>query len=40
VEDIFFITDKEGLPLQDEIIANALQEKICQELDNQAAAIK
>jgi [protein-PII] uridylyltransferase len=37
VEDIFFITNKDSQPLNDNALAEALQKKICEELDNQAA---
>ena len=38
VEDVFFITDSTGQPLQDEATVNMIQGAICRELDEQAAA--
>lgn len=35
VEDMFFITDSEGLPLSDESLCRALQNEICRQLDQQ-----
>ncbi|MEM0955737.1 MAG: [protein-PII] uridylyltransferase, partial [Pseudomonadota bacterium] len=38
VEDVFFITDSAGQPLQDETLVNTIQGAICRELDEQVAA--
>ena len=35
VEDVFFITDSEGLPLSDPRLCQDLQEKICRRIDRQ-----
>ena len=35
VEDIFFITDKNGLPLSDPDLCEQLQDEICRQLDQQ-----
>jgi len=38
VEDVFFITDSNGAPLQDKALVDAIQGTICRELDQQVAA--
>ena len=35
VEDIFYITDKDGLPLSDPALCESLQKEICRQLDEQ-----
>ncbi len=38
VEDVFFITDDKQQPITDQAICDAIQQAICEELDEQAAA--
>jgi [protein-PII] uridylyltransferase len=38
VEDLFFVTDKDGLPLRDEALKTRLQEQIKQELEARFAS--
>jgi len=38
VEDVFFITDKNEQPIEDEQLRRDIQAAICKELDEQAAA--
>ena len=38
VEDVFFITDQNQQPIEDPALCQAIQEAICKELDEQAAA--
>ena len=38
VEDVFFITDKNQQPIKDPALCEAIQQAICKELDEQAAA--
>ena len=37
VEDVFFITDMENQPITDTGLCDAIQQAICQELDEKAA---
>ena len=37
VEDVFFITDSSGRPLEDEDLRQQIQRAICEQLDEQAA---
>jgi [protein-PII] uridylyltransferase len=34
VEDVFFITDEHGEPLRDPVVCQALQQDLCQMLDD------
>lgn len=38
VEDVFFITDTDGQPIEDQHVLEAMRQAICQQLDKQIAA--